>query len=253
MKRILWGLAIIIIPAFVLWGAAGTRGGRASQAGVMFGKKVTLRQFSNAWEAVKNEALMTYGARFYDMVEILDLDNQAWERLMNLHEAKKRKIKISDEEVRTYISSIPFFQKEDGTFDQRSYEIILANTFRVDARKFEEDVRDRLAITKLVQEIMKDTKEVTEEEIDEALLKEEEFEKEREEAAVEEETVEKEETPEEKRERIKNSLLMQKRFQALQAWQTDLRQKANLVDNIAKLKEQLEEEEPTEEIPESLQ
>ena len=205
MKRILWGLAVIIIPAFVLWGA-GSLGERRNYAGIIFGKKVSLREYVNAWEAAKNEALMAYGSKFYEIVDRLDLDNQAWDRLIMLREAKRKRIKVSDSEVISFISRIPFFLDKDGSFDRRKYEIILSNTFRRSPRKFEEDIRESLMIIRLSRGVVKDIP-ISEADSEEAV---------------------------------------QKRIQALQNWRQDLYQKAALIDNIKRLKEEAPPETPQE-------
>ena len=49
-KKILIGLAIIIIPAFVLWGARSSsrRGQGASFAGAIFGKKISFEKYAKS-------------------------------------------------------------------------------------------------------------------------------------------------------------------------------------------------------------
>ena len=62
-KKILIGLAIIIIPAFVLWGAGSLRGGRSDRpryAGTIFGRKVSFQEYADSWRAVRNDARMRY-------------------------------------------------------------------------------------------------------------------------------------------------------------------------------------------------
>ena len=253
MKRVLWVLAAIIIPAFVLLGS-GSLGERRNYAGIIFGKKVSMNEYSSAWEAVKNEALMSYGSKFYEIAGQLDLYNQAWERLIMLREAGRKNIKVSDSEVISFISRVPFFLGKNGSFDQRRYDIILANTFRRPARRFEEDMRDSLMITKLVQSMFKDIA-VSDEEVEKTL----EERMETEEATQQREGVppsdskggekkdEKEETPQEKKEKIRNLLLMKKRIGALQSWRNELFERAALVDNVKK--PEPEEEGPQEETP----
>ena len=88
MKRLLWGLALIIIPAFVFWGAGGAiRSKRESTyAGKIFGRKVSFDQYAKSWHAVKNQAIMMYGSRLEEVIEKLNLGQQAWERLILLKE-----------------------------------------------------------------------------------------------------------------------------------------------------------------------
>ncbi|NQT06400.1 MAG: SurA N-terminal domain-containing protein, partial [Candidatus Omnitrophica bacterium] len=95
MKKILWVLAILIIPAFVLWGATGLRD-QPNHAGMVFGKKVLFSEYREAYNAVRNRALMTYGSKFYDMQEKLNLEEETWSYIIMLEEAKKKRIKVSD-------------------------------------------------------------------------------------------------------------------------------------------------------------
>lgn len=256
MKRVLWILALIIIPAFVLWGAGGLRESR-NYAGMLFGKRVKFDEYRAGFDAVKNRALLTYGSKFYELQDKLNLEEAAWEHLIMLKEAKRKKIKVSNDEVITRIASFPFFQDKSGSFDHRAYALILNGTFRTEPREFEEEMRQFIMIEKLVQGVFSDLPEPTDSEIEAEIKKEEETkrelerereEKKREEDKEKEEKIEKggetkkEETPEKKRERIKNQLLMTKRIEAYQGWRTDLYNRAGLISNIKKEEEEVQEE-----------
>lgn len=226
MKRILWALAILIIPAFVLWGAGGLRESR-NYAGMLFGKRVTFDEYRDSFDAVKNQALMAYGSNFYKIQDRLNLEEQAWDYLIMLEEAKQNRIKVSDEEVIARIASFVFFKDKDGAFDQRAYETILNNTFRTSPRQFEEEIRQALMIEKLIQEVTRDVTQPTQTEIEEYIK-------------GEAETKDKEgqkELEEQRRERIKGTLLMTKRLEAIRNWREGLYKRANLISNIKKEKE----------------
>jgi len=165
-KKILIGLAIFIIPAFVLWGAGSLRGGRTGQgpafAGTIFGKKVSLEEYAKSGRAVKNEAMMRY-ENFEKIYRQLDLEGEAWNRLILLYEAKKQSIKVSDEELIKTIKSFPFLIR-DNRFDTQLYEQVVVNTFRLSSREFEEDIRDSIIISKLANRVSEDVT-VTDEEL----------------------------------------------------------------------------------------
>ncbi len=151
MKRILWALVILIIPPFTFWGigsAMRSRDKGPSYAGKVFDKKVSFEEYGNALEAVKTQALMIYGKNLNEIAGQLDLQKQAWERIILLKEAKKNRIKVSDDEVVSMIARFPFFQS-NGKFDQRAYDLILNQVFRIDARQFEEEMREAVKISKL--------------------------------------------------------------------------------------------------------
>ena len=150
-------LAAIIVPAFVLWGSGSIgRSQRASgTVGKLFGKNVTAIEYTDALEAVKNQAIMQFGDKFAEVQKYLNFQNQAWERIVLLQEAKKRRIKTDDREVITLIQSYPFFQKKNR-FDERLYEEMLKYVFRSQAREFEEHTRQNIILSKLYGIIAKD-------------------------------------------------------------------------------------------------
>ena len=173
MKRILWTLAILIIPPFVFWGAGSALRSRqkgATYAGIIFGKKISFDEYQDAWQATRTQALMMYGSKLDEIYEALNLEQQAWERLILLKEAKRKKIRVSDDEVINMIQKFPFFQSK-GRFDERAYDLILKQVLRIDARQFEEEMRDSLAIAKLQDSIMKGIK-ITDEEVKDAYKQE---------------------------------------------------------------------------------
>jgi len=151
------GLAVIIIPAFVLWGSGSMIRSRkgGNYAGVIFGKRITFDQYNSSLLASKNQAIMLYGDSFYKMQKFLNLNAETWDRLILLHEARKRKIKASDSEVIQKISEYPFFQK-NGKFDNKIYQHLLDYVFRVSARKFEEQIREIIMLGKLFEQITKE-------------------------------------------------------------------------------------------------
>lgn len=149
-RRIFIVLALIIIPAFVLWGTGSMSRTKTDSeyAGAMFGKKISNQEYGTSWRAVKNEALMRY-PNFNEIYEQLDLNSQAWDRLILLAEASKERIKVSDEDVIKAIRGFPFLSV-GGKFDVGLYERLLKNTFQTSPRDFEEDMRSSMKISKLI-------------------------------------------------------------------------------------------------------
>ncbi len=135
MKKIMWTLAILIIPAFVLWGSGSSirSKGLPKYAGKIFGKKISLRQYEASLLAFRNQALLVYGEDFDKVAKFLDLDKEAWERLILLYQAKKERVKVTDEEVINFIEKLPLFQKE-GRFNRERYNILLDYAFRTSPR-----------------------------------------------------------------------------------------------------------------------
>jgi len=171
-KRILYVLAAIIIPAFVLWGAGSLIRDRrtANYAGEIFGKKISLDQYRGSLLAVKNQAIIKFGENFFKLQSFLNLEKEAWDRLILLHEARKRKIKVSDKEVVLRIRSLPFL-KTNEEFDQKLYQYLLDRVLQTRARDFEEEIRHALMFEKLFEQITNDIT-VTDEDVLEGYKKE---------------------------------------------------------------------------------
>ena len=153
-KKIWIGLAIIIIPAFALWGFGSSGSSREENmpAGEIFGKNVSTLEFKKALAAAKTAAILQFGDKFSEVEKYLNLETQAWERLILLEEAKRRKLSINDQEVVDTIQKASYFQNK-GAFDNKTYMEILRYVFRLQPRTFEEQMRQNLILAKLYNQI----------------------------------------------------------------------------------------------------
>ena len=108
-KKIWVVLALLLVPAFILWGSESLiqSMGRSNYAGEVFGKKVTFQEFNAALIATRNQMLMQFGDEFLKQADQINLEPQAWERIILLMEAKRRKIKVDDEAVIGFIRRYP--------------------------------------------------------------------------------------------------------------------------------------------------
>ncbi len=150
-QKMVWiVLAILILPAFIFWGINSTvREQKAPDSmGKISGAKVSFLEFREAIEATRNALTIQFGDNIRELEKILDLESRAWERLVLLHEAKRRKIKVSDQEVVESIQKNPIFLKK-GIFDNFTYNQMLKYVFRAQPRSFEEQTRQNLMIYKL--------------------------------------------------------------------------------------------------------
>lgn len=163
-KKIWIILAIIIVPAFALWGSGSLLRNRqeSAYAGKIFGRSVSALEYKDALSAVKNQAIMQFGDKFPEIKKYLDLESQAWDRLILLQEAKKRNIKANDSQVIELIESYPFFQR-NSKFDNGIYSQMLEYVFGIQPRAFEEQTRQNLILSKLYKQIT-DNIQVSEEE-----------------------------------------------------------------------------------------
>jgi len=153
-RKIWIGLAVIIVPAFVLWGSGSlVRSKReAASAQKLLGKNVSVSEFKDALDAVRNQAIMQFGENFWKIQKYLNLESQAWERLMLLRQAKKRKIRVRDNEVIELIEASPEF-KRGGRFDHKIYSNILRHRLHTLPRVFEEQTRQNIILAKLYEEV----------------------------------------------------------------------------------------------------
>jgi len=153
-KKVWIGLALIIIPAFALWGFGGAFKSREENKplGKVFGREVSALELRDAVSSVTTMAIMRFGDKFPEIEKYLNLEDQAWQRLVLLDDAKRRAITISDQEVVDYVEKLPFFQYK-GRFDNKTYNQTLQYVFRLKARDFEEQTRKNLMLSKLYEQI----------------------------------------------------------------------------------------------------
>lgn len=163
-KIVLWGLLILILPAFVLWGT-GAGGGSKEKGpkfvGLIEGKKVTFDDFADSIASIRCQIILNY----FNQPEVMDallkskafLGKLAWDRLIMAGEARKANIKVSNAEVVNFIKSHPMFLR-NGYFDDRMYGYILRNSMGLEPRTFEEIMRSNLEIQKFNDRLTKEIK-----------------------------------------------------------------------------------------------
>jgi len=153
-KKVWIVLAIIIIPAFTMWGFGSASRNREDNmaAGRIFGRNVSSLEFKKSLAAAKTAAIMQFGDNFPKVEKYLNLESQAWERLILLQEAKKRRINIGDQEIIDTIQKAPYFQR-NSVFDNKTYVEILRYVFQLQPRTFEEQMRQNLTLAKLYNQV----------------------------------------------------------------------------------------------------
>lgn len=161
MKRIMWGLAIVIIPAFVLWGA-GSMSKKSfpyKYVGTIDGLEITPEDFIKSVEEVQVALFLDYFNQPEALRRIRNdralLNRLAWENLIVKETAKKADISVSDEELVNFVTSHPLFLR-GGVFDDRAYKYILRNSLGMLPRAFEENARGSFIVAKYKGGIVKD-------------------------------------------------------------------------------------------------
>jgi hypothetical protein len=147
-------LTIMVLPAFLFWGIVASKDNNKQTAtlGEIFGRKISASEYKDAYDAVRNLAIIRYGDKFFEIESQLNLNAQTWQRLILLHEARQRKINISDRQVIETIEGLPFFQYK-GNFNNRIYNDMLQYFFHAQPRAFEEQTRQNLMVTKLYDQV----------------------------------------------------------------------------------------------------
>jgi hypothetical protein len=154
-KKIMIAIFICILPGFLLWGTASViRSTRNKPMGriTLFGKNVSSEEFSEAVQFSRIQTMLQFGDSFSQVEKLLDFNNFALERLILLHEGRKRGINASDDDVRAAITQNPNFQRK-GAFDPAGYEYVMRYVLRIQPRAFEEMTRQNLVLSKLYDKI----------------------------------------------------------------------------------------------------
>lgn len=143
---------------FLVWGQGsdGIGGGKGGYAAKVNGAKITLEQYQNAYQRIRNMYQQIYGQSIpAEMEKMLGLKKVALDGLIDnmlvAKESKKMGIKVSKEEVSSSIEAMPMFQK-DGKFSFEQYQQVLKSN-RMTASDFEEGQEGELILKKTRQSV----------------------------------------------------------------------------------------------------
>jgi hypothetical protein len=142
-KTIIW----IVVGSFILWGgysvSALKKEGRF--AGEAFGKSVSFQEYNQFYRATQ---LFMPSEKPVEDPELLR--DYTWQNIIYSREAKRKGIKITDEEVRGEISNI---LKQQGLVSPTTeqYRVWLTRTLHLSPREFEEGLREFIRIQKLLR------------------------------------------------------------------------------------------------------
>lgn len=165
-KIILWIILIAFLGTILFaWGMNVTgrsKGGRAV-VGVVNGQKISFQQFYYAFQNLYAQA-QEQTDQEPDVETFRQLRDQTWNQMINqillVEEIKKRKIRVTDQELVNYIRNNPpaYIQNNenlqtDGKFDPQKYAAILADP-RYDWRPLEDQFRAIIPMQKLQNMIM---------------------------------------------------------------------------------------------------
>lgn len=156
-KKIWLALIILILPAFFLWGtnSASRQEKQETIYGRLFGKPIQQQAYLDALKASEVQAMMRFGEDYYTLQKMLNLKGLALQRLILLHEAARRKIRVNDAELIQELWNTPAFQRK-GQFDRNLYENSVKYGLHLQPRVFEEQTRQNLMIQKVYEAVTKD-------------------------------------------------------------------------------------------------
>src|SRR4030043_483982 len=170
LKFILLAIAV----TFILWGGSSLiKEKKVNYAAMVNGVTIEWNQYNDAFQNVIKQYREALGPSFSEkMIEELRLKDQVLDNLnakiLILEEVKRLGISIPDEELREAIESVPAFQV-NGQFDKRNYERYLRLN-RVTPEKFEQSQREALLLSKAVTLIKINSGKVSDEEVWETYL-----------------------------------------------------------------------------------
>src|SRR6185369_14487323 len=152
---------------FLVWGEGRSgMGGSSGYAAKVDGSKITLEEYQNSYQRIRNVYQQIYGQSLpAEMEKMLGLKKVALDTLIDnrliMKEAKSMGIKATKEDVEAAIAAMPTFQK-DGAFSFDLYQQLLKSN-RMTPKDFEEGQKGELILKKARQAI-KDKVAVTDEE-----------------------------------------------------------------------------------------
>lgn len=153
IKSILWLIIFAFVGTiFYSWGMGGSSASSGGVIASVNGEQIRQGEYDRTFNNLVDFYRQQFGNQFsVDMIEKLDLKNQALEALIQkkilLLEADKQNIQVSNEEVIAYIKRVPAFQN-NNKFSEPAYRNYIQSQ-RLTPGEFEESQRETLLLDKL--------------------------------------------------------------------------------------------------------
>jgi len=154
-KRIFWVLAIVIIPSFVIWGV----GTQMRSSHEIFAAKVNRQAISrddyynHLQEILEQYRQFSKQEPAENSAEMEKIKKDALEDLIRQavisREIKRRRIKVTDQELLSVVRGDPSFRDEKGNFDERRFQETVAGMPDEEWIKIEDNLRKNLSLRKL--------------------------------------------------------------------------------------------------------
>jgi peptidyl-prolyl cis-trans isomerase D len=163
------GILLLVAVTFISWGGYSLiREKKVTYVAKVDRVTIDWREYNDAFQNAIRQYREALGPSFSDkMIEELHLKDKILDDLISkiliLQEAKRLRLSVPDEELRETIESIPAFQM-NGQFDRRRYEGFLRSN-RLTPEEFEQSQRESLLISKAASLIKMNAGKVSDEEI----------------------------------------------------------------------------------------
>jgi len=168
------GILILVAVTFISWGGYSLiREKKVNYVAKVNGVTLEWKEYNDAFQNAVKQYREALGSSFSEkMIEELHLKDKILDdliaKILILQEVKRLGLSIPDEELREAIESVPAFQV-NGQFDKRNYERFLRLS-RMTPEEFEQSQRESLLISKAVSLIKMNAGKVSEEEVLETYL-----------------------------------------------------------------------------------
>ena len=163
------GILLLVAVTFISWGGYSlVREKKVTYLAKVNGVTVEWREYNDAFQNMIKQYRQALGPSFDDkMIDELHLKDKILDdliaKILILQEAKRLGLSVSDEELRAAIESVPAFQI-NGQFDKRNYERFLRLN-RMTPEEFEQSQRENLLISKAVSLIKMNGGKVSDQEV----------------------------------------------------------------------------------------
>jgi len=158
LKFILWGVvAVFVLLVFVDWGAGRSAGGASGEVAIRVGERVVgEREFIDQLRRNQDRFRQLYGDNWEQVSANLDLAAITVQdfigRELQLSEARRAGLLVSDRELQEEILSNPAFQREDGGFvGAEQYQLRVRRFFQMAPSEFERRYAEDLLVAKLAR------------------------------------------------------------------------------------------------------
>ena len=146
-------ILIVIGGSFLFYGNVGNlltgSGGRGNDFGRIDGEDLSVSDLYDSVRSTRNALRLSgQGEALNQPGGPARVAEEAWSRLLFLHEADRLHIQVSDQEIVDYIRSQPVFQK-DGVYSPELYQKVMANldsSLHLTPEAFALFVRDKLRL-----------------------------------------------------------------------------------------------------------